>query len=115
MRQSNLSRTPPCPGIKFDESFTSQYLFIIDSNMSPAWLNTPAIIPRTTKSVKLSELPENRFNINAVIIVNIKPVTDPSTVFLGLMSDSLCLPNNFPPKNANVSQVHIKRKMLSIK
>jgi hypothetical protein len=44
IRLSILSKIPPCPGIKFPESFTELVLFINDSNKSPSVPNKETII-----------------------------------------------------------------------
>jgi len=46
---SNLSKTPPCPGIKFDESFTPASRLNKDSVRSLSCPTDPQIAPKTTK------------------------------------------------------------------
>jgi hypothetical protein len=45
IKLSILSRIPPCPGIREDESFMPDTRFAEDSNRSPAWPRMPIVIP----------------------------------------------------------------------
>ena len=37
---SNLSKTPPCPGIKLETSLVLKYLLIAEKHKSPIWPKT---------------------------------------------------------------------------
>ena len=98
IRLSNLSRTPPCPGMIFEESFTSQYLLIRDSNKSPTCEKIPTRIPNMAASGKDNLSGKIRCTSKEIITVKRNPAAEPSHVFFGLIADSGCLPKNLPPK-----------------
>lgn len=103
IKLSNLSRKPPCPGINSDESFTPEYLFSIDSNKSPICENIPPMTPIIIASKNEIHSGKNSRYINAAITDTTNPAMLPSHVFRGLISETLCLPNFFPKKYADVS------------
>jgi hypothetical protein len=84
-RESNRSKIPPWPGIKFDESLTPASRFRSDSVRSPIWPNVPMINPITIASLS-DKKSRTIFFANIIArIANTNPKIAPSQLFLGLM------------------------------
>lgn len=95
IKLSNRSNTPPCPGIKFPESLTLNFLFSLDSARSPIGANIAIIILIT---IQLPRKPGSRYSItNPAIMVDTIPPINPSTDLLGdILGASFRLPNLLP-------------------
>ena len=101
--ESNLSKTPPCPGNSVPLSLMPAARFNKDSNKSPKVANI--IIKQTAIKpfqigVKLLINIKTKYNA----IVMIVPPINPSHDFLGdILGHNLCFPKRVPTKYANVS------------
>ena len=82
MNESIRSKIPPCPGIKFEESFAPASLFIKDSIRSESWPKIP-INPPKTNAWKISSCAV-LLKIAAAIRQTRKPAIAPSQVLCGL-------------------------------
>src|SRR5574344_1072269 len=113
MKLSSLSKSPPCPGSDFPESFTPKFLLNIDSTKSP---KVPKII--TIRAIaKLSNIDKgkNLFKKKATIKVIKAPPRLPSQDFFGnILSHNACLfflKTKQPNRYANESLIHISAKI----
>ena len=107
-RESKRSSIPPCPGIKFEESFTPISRLKIDSTKSPNWPKKAITKPGRIRCANPTCFKKMKLNIPAVRMAPRNPPTNHSTVLFGLIAgDNLCLPKFAPTKYAAVSIIQI--------
>ena len=114
MRESILSRIPPCPGSKLEKSLTPKVLLIEEKTKSPTSEINGIIIEiiMMWKKCVVSKTGNKGLSFNAqinaktteTIIEKTTPPMNPSQVFFGeILSFILCFPNNIPMKYAPMS------------
>src|SRR5660398_273425 len=105
--ESNLSRTPPCPGNNRPESLTRRSRLMADSNRSPHCPASPTMRPRNAACSKDNQ-GEYILTTKAKSTDPINSAKAPSIVFFGdICGAILRFPNARPTKKEAVSLLHV--------